>query len=124
MRLARHITTRRGVGRALHGDGGRRQFAARREEGGAGGLEQSRQDGGFAVASRTGLVVCYRVLQGLCWKRKRGFLFLNPCKKVSFGFRNLVRLYRYQLAGDAPLTAAALERAGEEGTNFAWGVFL
>ena len=31
--------------------------------------------------------------------------------KVSFGFRNLVRLYRYQLAGDAPLTAAALERA-------------
>ena len=28
-----------------------------------------------------------------------------------FGFRNLVRLYRYQLAGDAPLTAAALERA-------------
>ena len=34
------------------------------------------------------------------------------CRRVScFDYRNLVRLYRYQLAGDAPLTAAALERA-------------
>ena len=31
----------------------------------------------------------------------------------EFGFRNLVRFYRYQLAGYAPLTAAVLER-----TNF------
>ena len=40
--------------------------------------------------------------------RLRALLSAPSC---LFGFRNLVRLYRYQLAGDAPLTAAALERA-------------
>ena len=35
---------------------------------------------------------------------------------LIFGFRNLVRFYRYQLAGYAPLVAAALVRAVKEGT--------
>ena len=37
------------------------------------------------------------------------------------GFGNLVRLYRHQLAGDAPLTAASCPRTGEGWVCLSWG---